>query len=102
MTQSEQKNKLGKFFVAELPEKPFDISCFHYNTSANAQVPYILLCVALKSEFLISKKHLKRRNEQNRDNLFNVINYILAHQLTTIKKTLYYRARFPKLCVAAH
>ena len=58
----------------------------------------IRLCVALKSEFFISKKHLKPRNERNRDKLFNVINYILANQVTITKKTLYYRAGFPKLC----
>ena len=46
----------------------------------------------------ISKKHLKAGNERNRDNLFNVINYILANQVTIMKKTLYYRAGFPKLC----
>ena len=31
-------------------------------------------------------------------NWFNVINYILANQVTIMKKTLYYRAGFPKLC----
>ena len=46
----------------------------------------IRLCVVLKSEFLISKKHLKPRKERNRDNLFNVINYILANQVTIMKK----------------
>ena len=69
-----------------------------HNTPANAQVLYIRLCVALKSEFFITKKHLKPRNERNKDNLFNVINYILANQVTIMKKTLYYRAGFPKLC----
>ena len=58
---------------------------------------YIRLCVALKSEFFISKKHLKPRNEWNRNNLFNVINHILANQVTIIKKTLYYRAGLPKI-----
>ena len=93
MTQSEQKNKLGTFFLAKLPEKLFDVSCLRHNTPANAQVLYKRLCFALKSEFLISKKHLKPHDERNRDNLFNVINYILANQVT-----LYYRAGFPKLC----
>ena len=101
MTQSEQKNKLSKFFPAELPEKPFYVSCLRHNTPQNAQVLYIRLCVALKSEFLISKKYLKPGNERNRDNLFNVINYILANQVTIMKKTLYYRAGFPELCAAA-
>ena len=55
------------------------------------------LCVALKSGFFISKKHLKPRNKRNRDNLFNVINCILANQVTIMKKTLYYKAGFPKL-----
>ena len=70
MTQSEQKNKLGKFFLTKFLEKQFDVSCLCYNTPTNAQVLYIWLCIALKSEFLISKKHLKPHNEQNRDNLF--------------------------------
>ena len=47
---------------------------------------YIHLCVALKSEFFITKKHLKPRNKRNRDNLFNVINYISANQVTIMKK----------------
>ena len=68
------------------------------NTPANAQVLYIRLCVALKSEFFISKKYLKPSNERNRENLFNVINYILANQVTIMKTTLYHRAGFPKLC----
>ena len=38
------------------------------------------------------------RNERNRDKLFNEINYILANQVTIMKKTLDYRAGFPKLC----
>ena len=56
------------------------------------------ILVSLKSKFLISKKHLKPRNERNRDHLFNVINYILANHVTIMKKTLYYRAGFSKLC----
>ena len=77
-------------------------SCLRHNIPANAQVLYRRLCVALKSEFFISKKHLKPRSERNRENLFNVINYILADQVTIMKTTLYYRAEFPKLCVAAN
>ena len=69
-----------------------------HNSPANAQVLYIRMCVALKSEFFISKKYLKPRNERNRENLFNVINYILANQVTIMKTTLYHRAGFPKLC----
>ena len=69
-----------------------------HNTSANAQVLYIRLCVTLKSKLFISKKHLKPRNERNKNKLFNVINYILANQVTIMKKTLYYKAGFPKLC----
>ena len=44
---------------------------------------YIPLRVALKSEFLINKKHLKTHNERNRDKLLNIIksqvlkNYVL-------------------------
>ena len=98
MTQSEQKNKLGKFFLAKLPEKPSDVSCYVTIPPANVQVLYIRLCVALKSEFLISKKHLKPRNEQNRDNLFNVINYILANQVTIMKKLYTIEQGFPN-CV---
>ena len=50
----------------------------------------------------ITKKHLKPRNNRNRDNLFHLINYILGNQVTIMKKTLYYRAGFPKLCAAAN
>ena len=46
----------------------------------------IRLCVALKSEFFIGKKHLKPRNKRNRDNLFDLINYVLANQVTIMKK----------------
>ena len=46
-------------FFAKLPEKSFDVSGLCNNALANAHVLYIRLCIALKSEFLISKKHLK-------------------------------------------
>ena len=70
-------------FLAKLSEKPIDVSGLRNNAPANAQVVYIRLRVALKSEFLINKKHLKAHNERNRDKLFNVIkpqilkNYVL-------------------------
>ena len=47
MTQSEQKNKLGKFVLAKLPEKPFDVSCLHHNTPENAQVLIYIRCALL-------------------------------------------------------
>ena len=83
-TQSSQAEKqTWQILLAKLPETPFDVSALLNNAPANAQVLYIQLCVALKSEFLISKTHLKACNKQNRDKLFNVIkpqilkNYVL-------------------------
>ena len=44
--------KHGKFFLAKLPENPF----LRHNAEQMLTSLYIRLCVAAKSEFIISKK----------------------------------------------
>ena len=64
MPQGKQKNILGLFILAKLLEKPFDVYCLCCNAQANAFVLYIMLCIAAKLEFIISKKYQSIHTKQ--------------------------------------